>query len=223
MKHYNSPKDWDTLRKEYYEWLCNLSGHTYAGSTYSNLMRCLYEKSFHEKVPGDGNRAFEAFEFRKRFCEDMNYNFNSYKYIISNVNDQGWLGFNMLEVILVLAQGCERVLRGMPGEQPMDYWFWYLLTNVGLDKFDDDNWVGGDSEIHDDSQWVGNDEMEVDAILDTIVNRQYDKNGVGGFFPLSGMTEVDQRKTELWYQLSEYMIKKYLKRSLKEDRVIVSS
>jgi hypothetical protein len=71
------------------------------------------------------------------------------------------------------------------------------MRNAGLDAFDDGNF-----DTMDDS--------EVMKILDRIIERTYQRNGVGGLFPLK-RDKKDQRKVELWYQMNAYLIENYYK------------
>lgn len=74
---------------------------------------------------------------------------------------------------------------------PME-WFWHILDNIGLREYSDERFMdlGGG---------------EVRYILDRVVDREYDSNGHGGLFPLDKARE-DQRKVELWYQMSLYLL-----------------
>lgn len=76
------------------------------------------------------------------------------------------------------------------GENSCD-WFWEFIVNLGLADLDDDM-------------------FEADYFLETIDTflwRKYDYDGVGGLFPLRNPTE-DQRRVEVWYQFSAYLIEK---------------
>lgn len=71
-------------------------------------------------------------------------------------------------------------------------WFWHMLDNLG---------IGGisDAHYHEDS------DVDIQLVLDRLVDRTYDRNGRGGLFPLRE-PYGDQRKTELWYQMSYYIL-----------------
>ena len=46
--------------------------------------------------------------------------------------------------------------------------------------------------------------IKIDDILDTLIWRTYEYDGIGGFFPLTN-AEEDQTKVEIWYQMAAYI------------------
>ena len=72
-------------------------------------------------------------------------------------------------------------------------WFWHLMDNLGLREMNDEALMDGDLVRH------------IRQTLDNVVERRYDKDGRGGIFPLA-RPEHDQRKVELWYQMSSYLL-----------------
>jgi hypothetical protein len=75
-------------------------------------------------------------------------------------------------------------------EGDVPYWFWHLVNNMGLLGF------------NDRSKFP---QQEVEDRTSIVIWRTYDPDGNGGLFPLRG-TRNDQRKVEIWYQLSEYLL-----------------
>jgi hypothetical protein len=71
-------------------------------------------------------------------------------------------------------------------------WFWRLMDNLGVRKFTDD--------VYDQTV-----DLTVERILIRFVRRQYKRNGEGGIFPLRN-PQADQRRQELWYQMSAYLL-----------------
>jgi hypothetical protein len=69
-------------------------------------------------------------------------------------------------------------------------WGWQFLVNIGLDRMSDPL-----------SRYKA---RRADDIMDTVIFRNYEPDGTGGFFPLTHPKE-DQRKVELWYQMSAYV------------------
>lgn len=51
---------------------------------------------------------------------------------------------------------------------------------------------------------------KADAIMETVIWRTYEINGEGGFFPLIKPKE-DQRKVEIWFQMSAYIIENHFR------------
>lgn len=169
---------------KYYFWLCEL---VRGDVNYSNLMRTLHAKPFFWSVPNDDNRAFEGKELRCKFCHDCNiyYDYSQYD-----------MAASMLELIIGLAYRCESIMSDQADSHEMRWWFWKILSNVRLELYDDDMW----KETNADSV--------VDAKLNKIIERGYERNGNGGLFPLK-RNKKDQRKVELWYQLNAYLVENY--------------
>lgn len=103
----------------------------------------------------------------------------------NSVGDTAWLdmGCSCLEMLIALARRLE-----FQTDRPAKDWFWRLLDNLEL----------GGSDFDPMSH------REVDHILSTMMDRTYSYNGKGGLFPLDEPAR-DQRKVEIWYQMSEYL------------------
>ena len=57
----------------------------------------------------------------------------------------------------------------------------------------------------------GIDENDVEKLLERVkkfLNREYDKDGTFGLFPLKN-PKKDQRKVEIWYQMMAYIIENF--------------
>lgn len=145
--------------------------------TYWSLFRQLYNKEFIWLIPNDDNRAEEGRFLRVEFLDEEK---------IGGV-DPSWmdLGCSMLEMLIALA----RRLSFEDGAEPKA-WFWQLLENLGLDTYNDR--VGVRTQV-------------VNEILERVIMRTYAPDGSGGLFPLKSPRE-DQRKVEIWYQLSEFLV-----------------
>jgi len=179
-------------RHEYYLWLCNLIDVEQRGASYWHLTEDLYNKPFTWSVPNDDNRIFEGKNLRETFCNDAGLMFDyEYDYFDSEAS--------LLEVIIALAYRCEEILEDdeVNGFKMVD-WFWKMMDNVGLDKFNDAYYNG----------IFGNNAEEVDYILDKIIDRTYKFSGKGGLFPLK-QAKRDQRKVELWDQMNSYLVENY--------------
>lgn len=94
---------------------------------------------------------------------------------------------SFLEMLIALSRRAAFETDQEPAE-----WFWHLTNNLGLREYSD--------EIFMDIE-----PGEVRYILDRVVDREYDRSGQGGLFPLRD-PEEDQTKVELWYQLSSYLL-----------------
>lgn len=96
---------------------------------------------------------------------------------------------SFLEMLIALSR---RVAFESMNDDPME-WFWHLVNNLGLRELNDEALIDRDL-----THYVRN-------TLDIVVERRYDKDGHGGLFPLD-RPEKDQRKVELWYQMSSYLL-----------------
>ena len=94
-------------------------------------------------------------------------------------------GVSVLEVLVSLSRRMEFTVEGDARK-----WAGKLLENLDLHKMQDP---------------LSKRKVElIEEILETLVWRTYDRDGVGGFFPLA-WTEDDQTKVELWYQMNAYV------------------
>lgn len=101
-----------------------------------------------------------------------------------NASDLFYEGCSFLEMLIAFSR------RAAFESEPSEYeWFWTMLRNLYL------------SEMNDGSV------INVDVVKDVVnkcIWRTYDRAGNGGLFPLT-RSRNDQRKVDLWYQLSEYI------------------
>lgn len=175
------------VNNKYFTWLCNLVGTEYNNKSYEFLIQALHDKDFYWTVPNDDNRAFEGKELRCRFCFERNifYDYDQFREAAS-----------MFELIIALGYRCESIMVDQNENIPMRDWFWRIVANVSLDRYTDYMF----------------DDVDIDIILTTIINRTYHPSGRGGLFPLKKperSIKKDQRKVELWYQMSSYLVENY--------------
>ena len=145
--------------------------------TYWSLLRQLYTKEFIWVIPNDDNRVEDGKELRYEFLDDQR---------IEDV-DSDWMGLgcSMLEMLVALARRFAFEAEGDPGG-----WFWEIIENLNLKSYNDKSHYN---------------HKEVDEVLDRVIWRTFNSDGSGGLFPLKKAAK-DQRKIEIWYQLSSYML-----------------
>lgn len=163
----------------YLTWLYSIVGDVNIKTpsrTYWKLLRQLYTKEFVWFVPNDDNRVEDGRELRYEFADLQK-------------EDEAWLslGCSMLEMMIGLSR---RLCFEADGEPHI--WFWHLIDNLGLTKFNDKRYDDLAEEIIDD-------------VLQTVIWRNYKPNGEGGLFPLMRHHE-DQRELEIWYQMNAYIL-----------------
>lgn len=172
----------EPLDEAYFKWLYSLVCPVRLKNpsrTHWSLLHDLYDKEFIWLVPNDDNRKEDGRELRREFVE---------LYEIEDP-DRDWLdlGCSMLEMLIALSR---RLAFDGEGE-PRD-WFWHMLTNVDLQKYND--------RAYNDLA-----RRDIDQALEIIIWRRYSPSGKGGLFPLHNPRE-DQRDVELSYQLGAYLM-----------------
>ena len=93
-------------------------------------------------------------------------------------------GISVLEVLIALSRRTAFNACGTPQD-----WAWKLLKHLKLTKSTD--------------PLEGRKAQRVFDILETLIWRQYEPNGSGGFFPLKA-PQRDQTEVEIWEQMQAY-------------------
>ena len=172
------------LDERYFDWLyrqvCSVRTKNPSRS-YRNLLQILYTNQYVWLIPNDDNRAEDGKYLRYEFLESEG--------IEQHPKDYYWmdLGASFLEFLVAL---CRR----LEFETDMDAssWFMELLENLDLKQFND--------RAHLNQAYV-------ESVLERVNWRTYSPNGGGGLFPLDNPSR-DQRKVEIWYQLSAYILER---------------
>lgn len=149
--------------------------------TYWSLLKQLYVKEYIWLIPNDDNRVEDGRDLRYEFLEETN----------EEIHNPAWLslGCSFLEMLIALSRRLAFEADGEPAE-----WFWHLMDNVDLRKYNDLEYGKQAHDNHD----------AIEDILDTVIWRMYAYDGHGGLFPLH-LAHEDQRDTEIWYQLNAYL------------------
>ena len=145
---------------------------------HNSLCLQLYETDFNWFVPNDDNRAEDGKMLRREFLDELNI--NTYQHWIDK-------RCTMLELILGIS-----LRLSYDTDYDVDIWFWEILQNLNLTQYKDDYY---DRSV---DRHVGN-------VLAKVNDRTYTRKGFGGLFPLN-KTNEDQRKVEIWYQMSAYLL-----------------
>lgn len=166
-------------KREYYEWLTEMVG---GDTDYEQLFHVLFEKEFYYIVDFDGDRAADGISLRSTYCR-----------FIGRQVDLGLGACTILEMLVALAIACEdNIMHDRDFGDRTPEWFWMILKNLGLDKFNDSNF----------------NETEVYYRLDIFLERKYEKDGNGGAFPLK-KCDKNQRLVPIWIQLNEFIQENY--------------
>jgi hypothetical protein len=175
------------LVEDYLRWLASQIRDEDDGNphrTYDGLCVIMFEKQFIERIPNDDNRIGDGLDLRVEFCHERHIPLGETgAFLDKGVPDPPC---SFLEVLI----GLSRRLAFAAGGSNAPGWAWVLMHNLELHRITDPVGRGKARRAHD--------------ILDTCIWRNYEPNGVGGFFPLKRPTE-DQREVELWYQMAAYI------------------
>jgi hypothetical protein len=166
----------ELLENDYFNWLCSKVVDSRKVAPDRLLLSTLYRTEFVWLVIGDDNRAADGRDLRGKFLREM-----------GEENDDTWrneLECSVLEMLIAFSQRAEWMT-----DQPAVNWFWEFIENLGLS---------------DDRRSYNISEAEIREALDVFMWRRYDYNGRGGLFPIRDAAH-DQRKVELWYQITYYL------------------
>lgn len=158
---------------DYYLWLEALVND----GNHSTLIRYLYEQPYRWQFVLDENRAAGGLNLRNRYAYENGI----------DVQDVGHGPCSILEMLIALADRMVELLT-------MDIydWFWDLLDNLNLSKFDDTHF----------------DERGVNYILNVWLDRQYDSKGNGSLFPVTDY-QGDCRNLDTWGQMNVWISENY--------------
>lgn len=170
-----------TIEDVYFAWLTDRVDFDFGrsnGKTYIDLMGQLFSKEFVWVVPNDDNRLEDAMDLRHQFLNETG---------ITNPGELllGVPPLSVLEVILGLSLRCAFNGGGTPPN-----WAWRLIENL---------------DLHNMSDPVTRRKAErIDDILENLIWRNYEPDGVGGLFPLAH-PQANQTEVEIWYQMNAYL------------------
>lgn len=147
---------------------------------YSELLVVLHRVEFFSLIPNDDNREEDGKQLRKTFIDEEG------QHALSQ-SDYG--PCTVLEMLIALAFRLEFETAQSRWEKTTCEWFWILIDNLGLIE-------------------CGNRTDEIKIKVGIFLNRHYNSDGNGGLFPLKN-PKKDQRRVEIWYQMSAYIIENY--------------
>ena len=161
----------------YLDWLTEIVCDKIQMLSYQKLFSYLYDRPFYWSVDHDKNRAADGYSLRRTYEVETGH--------ICEKDDAA----SVLEVFIGLAMRCESELMYEPDEgNRTEEWFWIMLENLELDEMYDNRF---DYDL-------------VEEIVDSFLDRTYERDGFGGPFYVPG-AKINMRKTELWYQLNYYL------------------
>ena len=175
----------------YFKWLGSLiKDSDQDKKPYSFLINQLHHTTFYSLVPNDDNRGKDGENLRVRFMEHYE----------SHVQPLYGRSCTLLEMLIALAFRMNEIMIGEPFELSVSECFWLFIRNLDLEWYKD-------IAAYDDI-FVGAEKSRLEEIIQNFLERRYTYNGHGGIFPLK-KAKRDQRTTEIWYQMSDYLLENY--------------
>ena len=144
------------------------------------LLRQFYTTEFVWIHHDDENRLEDGKELRNDFIRETG--------AIGVDPEWASMGCSVLELMIGLAKHLAFL-----GDGELPFWFWHLMDNLGVRRYTDDRRYP---------------ESHVTDVIDRVIQRKYDVNGEGGFFPLRD-PHGNQRGSSLWQQLNDYVVEQY--------------
>ena len=173
--------------KDYLYWLVGLVEQgAPSRRKYRKLSYILFDKEFTWTVPNDGNRIGDGKALREVYSREFE---------CEELED---FPCSVLEVLVSIAYRMEDMLYNPEKGNRTLKWLWTLIKNLGLEYFTDDAYLANPDSFGE----------AIDEILETLIDRTYDRKGNGGLFPLR-KPRTDQRKVEIWYQMQEFLEENY--------------
>lgn len=182
--------EWADASTRYLPWI----GRMVRGQDHQFLLETMGNVEFRWVVTEDERRESDGRNVRRLFCEEKGLEAEA---MVES------LPASFLEVVLSLALEMDGLVAERPDKMPVGVWtwFWEMMANVGLDRFDD---------ISCQEMGYRTARDRIERTCERVMDRRYAANGRGGLFPMPGRRRregEDQREVELWYQLNEYVLR----------------
>lgn len=177
------------ISSAYFDWLykqCFRVRDIDSAESYSVVLTHMHSIPFNDRVPNDDNRNSEGEELRDEFISTLR---KVEVQDFAEIYNRGKA--SLLEMLVALSRRCDYI-----SSIGADVWFRKFMENLGLLNYSDGNWR---PQL----------DRKIAMILNRFNDRAYDASGNGGIFPLRQWS-VDQRRAELWVQMSAYMTEQHL-------------
>jgi len=175
----------------YLKFLCNVVGGTYE---YSQLLDELHGIEFYSLIPNDDNRGEDGKQLRQHFLDEVGP---------TGAPSLPRGGCTVLEMLIGLSFRLEFETAQSRWEKTPAEWFWVLIDNLGL-ELPHNSVTKTVTEVSQNREKVSQNREKVSHMLE----RSYEFDGHGGLFPLKNPNK-DQRRVEIWYQMSAYVLENY--------------
>lgn len=170
---------------EYFDWLCDIIN--LKPGVYDILIHELYSIPFKWIIELDSNRAEDGLVLRGNFYETIYFESKP---------------CSVLEALIGLAIKMNYIMDDDDRGDRTRLWFWEMIDNLGLNKFNDSEL---DSGYSNDMARIN----EIHDICSRWLNREFEYSGNGSPFPLNNPYE-DQRNLHMIAQMNEYILEKHM-------------
>lgn len=170
----------------YFDFLCEIVWvQTPDGAKEMELLRVLQGMEFYPLIPNDDNRCMDGLQLRDTYLDDGG---------AEQALPSG--PCTVLEMLIGLSYRLVFETEQSRWEKTTQEWFWILIDNLDLSLTANQN--------------LSLDEYQekIETNIGNFLNRHYKSNGEGGLFPLK-RTRKDQKRVEIWYQMSDYILENY--------------
>lgn len=172
------------IKEDYFQWLCRKVLADDPDHSYWILLKELHKKEFYSLVDRDFNRECDGIELRRDYMFDSG---NWFMDISGSCT--------VLEMLIALSEKINGMLSEGESKDQSYIYFWEMITNLGLD-------------VVTDEDYPQYGPFYIDERVNRFVDREYDRNGNGGIFPIKNSAK-DQRGIEIWFQMQEYLLENY--------------
>lgn len=173
---------------KYFNWILDTINYDrhYNGKRYLSLLTLMHKTPFVATLRYDENRIGDGYSLRYRFC----YINDLLEFSPESLTSDG--SCSVLEMMVALAIRCEENMQDPIMGDRTAYWFWEMMSSLGLLNQNDNNY----------------DQGLASQTIDCLIRRDYAPNGRGGLFTIDNCPE-DLRNVEIWTQLNWHLCSKY--------------
>lgn len=168
------------IQTKYFNWMSKL---VEMGPEYNKLLSKLNDIPYNPELQMDFNRESDGIELRYQFGHDHKY---SCHIIAISIDIRPC---SVLEMMVALAYRCEMHIMG-DGDLGINTgrWFKTMLRSLDLNDMDNNHF----------------DEVKVEQVIETFLERNYSRDGKGGLFWIPNTT-VDLREFDIWKQMCWFL------------------
>ena len=165
------------MNDRYFDWLVDLVN----ADDLLRLCEIMDGLDFTWTIPLDENRVEDAFDMRELYSDDTGCD-----------SGRQPVSCSLFEIVVAMAYRCDRdVMYDAYIGHRYSVWFHYFIENLF------------DGKARNAEMYL--DEDEIVDICVRFMNRDYERDGSGGMFPIKH-DRRDQRRVQLWLQMNLWLV-----------------